>query len=154
MKKNLSISAILFGSLVLSAPAHALSYNFTNVIHPNAPNIWAFGINNSGNVVGYYTDSTNSIAHGFIYNGSTFTDLNDPNGVNSTYAQSINNSGVVVGYYIDSNFNRIGFIYNGSTFTDVIPPNAVYDTYAFGINDSGVVVGSYFDSNNIGHGFI
>jgi len=141
------------GSLVLSAPAHALSYNFTNVIHPNAPNIWAFGINNSGNVVGYYIDS-NFNRIGFIYNGSTFTDVIPPNAVDETYPSGINNSGVVVGSYYDSNYNTIGYIYDGSTFTDVIPPNAVYDTYAFGINDSGVVVGSYFDSNNIGHGFI
>jgi len=60
-------------------------------------------------VVGNYYDSNNN-SIGFIYNGSTFTDLIDPNGVNGTDAYGINDSGVVVGYYANSNNNGIGFI--------------------------------------------
>ena len=50
-------------------------------------------------VVGYYTDATGH--HGFIYNGSAFTSLNDPSAdqnVGVTYAAGVY-GGLVVGNY-------------------------------------------------------
>ena len=66
-----------------------------------------------GNVVGYYVDAGN-VSHGFLYNGTTFTTLDDPNagqgagqGTNVT-AVSGNN---VVGYYQDASGVEHGFLY-------------------------------------------
>ena len=103
--------------------------------------------------MGYYND-VNYTSHGFIYSGGTFTDLNDPYGVNGTFVNGINNNGDVVGYYNDVNYTSHGFIYNGTTFSDLNDPNAVNGTYAEGINNFDDVVGFYNDTTDHGHGFI
>jgi probable HAF family extracellular repeat protein len=89
---------------------------------------YAYGINNSGTVVG--TTYVNGTAHGTIWSGSGGTDL----GANS-YAMAINNSGEVVGG-------------NGDAFTAVngqvqslANPSGVNWSAAYGINDAGTVVG-------------
>ena len=142
-KNNLSISGILFSSLVLSAPAHAL--NFTSISHPNSNGVGTIytvitGINNNGKVVGYYTD--NSYRYdGFMYNGTSFTDIKSPDS-SQTFPYGINDHGDVSGYYFVNTGGSHGFIYNSTSFTDLNAPNAVY-TYAFGINNNGDVVGYY-----------
>jgi probable HAF family extracellular repeat protein len=69
---------------------------------------YAEGINNSGEVVGFYVDS-GGIDHAFLYNHNSATHwitLDDPNASQNfdvgTYAEGINNSGEIVGYYVDS----------------------------------------------------
>jgi hypothetical protein len=61
--------------------------------------------------VGYYKDQK-SAGHGFAYNGSTFTAINDPMG-SDTSATGISGN-AIVGTYQDSNFVTQGFVYNGS----------------------------------------
>ncbi len=89
---------------------------------------YAYGINNSGTVVG--TTYVNGTAHGTVWSPSGATDL----GANS-YALAINNSGEVVGG-------------NGSAFTVVNgqlqslgSPQGIGWSAAYGINDAGTVVG-------------
>jgi hypothetical protein len=75
------------------------------------------------------------ILKGFLYNGSTFTDIIYPSS-SGTIAYDIDGSnivGVAVG-----NFNPKGFLYNGSTFTDIIYPGAT-QTEIFGIDGSNIV---------------
>jgi len=69
----------------------------------------AEGINDAGQIVGYYLDSS-QVAHGFLYSGSTYTTIDDPLGTKGTVAQGINDAGQIVGYYIDSGGNTHGFI--------------------------------------------
>ena len=73
---------------------------------------WAEGIDGN-NIVGYYWDISEQY-HGFIYNGSTYTRLNDPLEAYGTAASGISGNNVV-GYYADSSDNDHGFIYNIST---------------------------------------
>jgi probable HAF family extracellular repeat protein len=47
--------------------------------------------------------------HGFIYDGSTYTTVDDPSGVSGTYATGINNRGQIVGYYLDGHQTH-GFV--------------------------------------------
>ena len=42
------------------------------------------------------------IHHGYLYNGGTYTAIDDPLGTNGTYAQGINDAGEIVGYYYDA----------------------------------------------------
>jgi hypothetical protein len=58
---------------------------------------------------------------GFLYNGSTFTDIIYP-GALQTIALGIDGSNIV-GFALVGGTNR-GFLYNGSTFTDIIYPGA------------------------------
>ena len=102
------------------------------------------------NIVGYYMDSSNNF-HGFLYNGSTYTTLNDPLARNGTFAYGISGSNIV-GYYVDS-FGEHGFLYNGSTYTTLNDPLAPNATNAYGISGNNIV-GCYSDSSNNVHGFI
>jgi len=69
------------------------------------------------------------IFRGFLYNGSTFTDIIYP-GLTSTIANDIDGSNIV-GSATIGGVTR-GFLYNGSTFTDIIYPGAT-STSAQGI---------------------
>jgi hypothetical protein len=75
------------------------------------------------------------ITKGFLYNGSTFTDIIYP-GATGTRAYAIDGSSIVG--VATGNFNPKGFLYNGSTFTDIIYPGAS-QTEVFGIDGSNIV---------------
>jgi len=70
------------------------------------------GVNNNGDIVGYYLDSKH-VKHGFVDIGGTFTTLDDPHAGHAkgegTEALGINDSGEIVGIYIDSSGHHHGF---------------------------------------------
>lgn len=102
---------------------------------------YAYGINNSGTVVG--TTYVNGTAHGTIWNGSSTTDL----GAN-TYAMAINNSGEVVGG------NGDAFAVVNGQLQNLGNPQGVNWSAAYGINDSGTVVGDGQMANGTFRGII
>ncbi len=112
------------------------------------------GIDNFGDIVGYYYDG-NSQAHGFTYtgsftsiNGSAFTTLDDPFGVNGTFITGVNNIGDIVGTYLDANFDLHGFIDKNGIFINLDSPAALDGTNVTGINRADTVVGYFTDTNN------
>jgi probable HAF family extracellular repeat protein len=114
----------------------------------------AYGINASGQAVGYYTDSGGR-DHGFLLNGGSYTNFDDPDAGNSgqTVAQGINNLGQIAGYYINGP-QELGFVKTGNSYPFIINPNNVNNvTLAHGINSSGEVVGEYTDAAGT-HGFV
>lgn len=132
---------ILFG--VVTEARSDYTYSYEAIEYPGASGTRAEGINDSGQIVGSYTDSGGA-THGFLYDGlQLFTPIDYPNAM-STVATDINNSGLIVGYYRDATNSLIrrGFLYNGTAFSSLHYPGAVY-TYAEGINDSGHIVGYY-----------
>ena len=89
------------------------------------------------------------VNRGFVYNGSTFTDIIYPGSTN-TQAFGIDGSNIV-GRATVSGIVK-GFLYNGSTFTDIIYPGATF-TQARGINGSNIV-GSVFLGGIYSDGFL
>ncbi len=81
---------------------------------------YAQGINDAGQIVGFYADSGH-IDHGFLYFDGVFTTIDDPLGVNGTVVTGINNLGQVVGYYKDA-----GGAFHG--FEAAIPNTTAEDT--------------------------
>ncbi len=81
----------------------------------------AYGINDAGQIVGDYADSSGAV-HGFLYSGGSYTTLDDPSGTNGTIAHGINDAGQIVGYYIDSSGTEHGFLYSGGTYTKLDDP--------------------------------
>jgi probable HAF family extracellular repeat protein len=119
----------------------------------------AFGINNSGQIVGAYVNASGT--HGFLYDPTSnmfppYFTLNDPlaTGPEGTTASGINASGQIVGYYQDGGLRHHGFLLSGGAYTTLDDPSAAGgDTFAEGINSSGQIVGSYSNATGT-HGFV
>ena len=97
----------------------------------------AFGINASGQVVGYYNDNTGGGSHGFLYSGGTDTALDDPEGGSNgiTIPQAISDSGRIVGFYQGQGTQPIGFIETGGNYTNLGDPQpGTSSTIVHGIN--------------------
>jgi hypothetical protein len=71
---------------------------------------WATGIDNHGDIVGYYVDG-GGITHGFVDLGGTYQTVDDPNAGpgGGTEILGVNNALMVVGYYVDPNGVFVGF---------------------------------------------
>src|SRR2546427_799361 len=108
------LSAVLSLSVLRNTvvAAQDASYTFTTIDVPfsDALATIARGINNQGQIVGYYIDSPASRAHGFRYATEPF---------------GINNRGQIVGLYIDpggTNPGQHGFRYAAGVFTPLDVP--------------------------------
>ncbi len=123
------------------------------------PSTWtsttATGVNNSGVIVGFFSDCAGCVS-GFIDNGGTFSTPTDPLGTNPMFF-GINNNGQIVGTDTAADGSSEGFLYNmnTNTWTMVVDPNQVTTPNGFnisgttlnGINDLGQLVGFYADAN-------
>ncbi|MDO8336094.1 MAG: HAF repeat-containing protein, partial [Candidatus Saccharibacteria bacterium] len=103
----------------------------------------AFGINNSGQVVG--ASNTVGSRHAFLYANGTMSDLGTLGGYQDSQAQAINNNGQVVGYSAGSNDPSINHharatLWNNGLIVDLEglsngPTNAIVSD-AISINDN------------------
>jgi probable HAF family extracellular repeat protein len=109
----------------------------------------AYGINDSGAIVGFYKDSS-GVTHGFLLKGKTYTTLDVP-GASSTVALGINNGGSIVLFWVNSKGAIESSIYNGETYKTINVPGAA-SSFAENINSSGDVVYGWLDSSNVSHG--
>jgi len=131
-----------------STPDTPYAYNettgvFTVITIPGSPGgAQATGINNSGQVCGFYIDAM-GVNHGFLLISGNLTTLDAPN---STFTQALglNNRGQVVGAYMDQMGNTHGFVWTSAGgFRTIDDPNGAGTTIVNGINDHGVLVGFY-----------
>src|SRR5262249_19300260 len=121
-----------------------------NIDPPSATSfIEAFGINASGQIVGYYD---NTQRHGFLYSGGTYTTLDVPM-TTYTEADGINDLGHVVGTY-QAGGKFLGYIYRNGRSTTLDAPLGTVETVAQGVNNADQVVGFYIGSNSVFHGFL
>ena len=123
---------------------------------PNLPgggvNVFASGINNLGQIVGWYTDATGG--HGFLDSGGAFTRIDVPfAGATSTTIHGINRSGAMVGTYTDATGTH-GFLDSEGAFTRIdVPFAGATSTTIHGINRFGTIIGTYTDATGT-HGFL
>ena len=74
-------------------------------------------LSNGTNVVGFYVGSDN-LSHGFLFNGSSYTTLDNPRGAGGTTAFGISGANIVGSYSDNAEFPDVqGFLYNGGTYT-------------------------------------
>ncbi|NVN92516.1 MAG: hypothetical protein HXX11_18230 [Desulfuromonadales bacterium] len=166
--KIMSVMVIL-ALLILTSAARAASYTFQSFDEPNAfvypgyEGTQPRGINDKGQVSGYYRDSP-GYHHGFIRSsdGTTYTSFDCTssvcNGSGWSYGAGINTSGVAVGYCLGTSLGyHRGFMRSaGGAYTAVEDP-LVQRTYqddgttVSGINDKGQMVG-YYTVTTGGHG--
>ena len=137
------IRGIGLAVLLVSVAANARAQSYTAIdlgsTLPGGSVTYAFGINNSGQVVGTATIAGGH-PHAFRYSDGILTDLGAPSGSYS-YGRGINNAGQVVG--MTMSLGASVFVYSGGMpFNGETHPWIVD---AYGINDSGQVVASSYD---------
>jgi hypothetical protein len=118
-------------------------YSFTTVDVPGAGVTYAWGINDSGQIVGA------SSLGAFLDTGGSFTTIDVP-GVSETTAFGINDSGQIVGSF-GFGVRSHGFLDTGGSFTTIDVPGAAITLS--GINNSGQIVGYFIDATGQ-HGFL
>jgi hypothetical protein len=115
-----------------------------NALLPANFNSQATGVNNSGEVVGFYVNAAGNFV-AFMDVGGTITSFEFPGSL-STQALGVNNLGEIVGDYLDAGGVMHGFLDNLGAFTTLDPTGSTATTIN-GINDQGTVVGFFVDAN-------
>jgi hypothetical protein len=104
------------------------------------------GINNWGNIVGWYNTSSSTSGFKRFSNGGTIK-LAFP-GASSTFPTSINDHGMIVGsYFVGSGGGQLpqnGFIYSQGNWATLNYPGALF-TELVGVSNNGVIVGNATD---------
>lgn len=133
----------------------------TTLDFPGANFTRAFGINQSGVVVGEWAtfdDSGNIIAYGgFIWKDGVFTNANFFPGAGVGAVLGINEKGDLVGgWYSDLTSPDLhGFVYSGGHFVSFdVPFSGASATQPNDINELGQIVGLYNDADGLNHGFL
>jgi hypothetical protein len=129
--------------------------------YPGAISTWAFGINDLGQVVGYYQNQPpvdccflrDTWSHGFLWDKASgeYRTIDNPLADTirggPTWLMGINNKGQIVGFYFGDNrvfFQVYSFVYDNGTFTPVEHPDAwEASTFIYGFNNNGQIFGEY-----------
>jgi probable HAF family extracellular repeat protein len=146
--RRVAVGLILAAALTSSALALPTGYSFQTLDDPNAASgTVAYGINDAGQVTGWYNDGL-SIVHAFVYDAGAWTTI-DKNPLNSsggdTQGFGINNSGQIVGGLFDNlNLGHNAF-FDGTSWSELgdDPSGAKNSTTYTGINNSRVMSGIY-----------
>jgi len=150
----ISILAVLFvfpliGTFAQQAPDSIHITVLTTFDYPGTGNSTApQKINDAGDIVGSYTDSS-GVTRGFIrFRDGTFSaPIVEPNDTeNFTRPIGINNSRLISGEYAGSDGHLHGFFLSFSTFREYDVPNSV-DTELGGINNAGDFAGGFVPTN-------
>ena len=152
LKLNLA-QLFIFGLILLSLTLSAQAKIIIPINVPGATNTFATGVNNAGQVVGFYLDAGYS-RHGFLLSGGLITTFDVPGAIR-TYPTGINDSGQIVGSWSDGSvwWDR-GFLRSvGGAFSTLDEPSATTGTYPSGINNAGQIVGEYY-IQGFPHGFL
>jgi fibronectin type III domain protein len=129
-------------------PSASILYQISSMDVPSSNYTYATGINSSGQVVGYYLDSSN-MQHGFLLSAGTFSTIDYPGAETEwgTQLWGINDSGAIVGghgpVYIGVAY---GFVFSGGVFSSInfsTAPGSALGANAMAINNSGQIVGEY-----------
>jgi hypothetical protein len=149
---------IVGGWIVSSGFSHGFelsSGTYTQLDYPGSIQTFANRINNNGDIVGYFDDST--ATHGFLLSGTTYTSIDVP-GATATFTVGINDAGDIVGLYCTTSqcvldfTGSHGFLLKGGTLTNIDFPGAT-SSGAANIDNKGQIVGVYRDCGGLIHTF-
>ncbi len=138
------------GSIKPSASNAAQSPNFTVIDFPGALSTQAWGINEAGDIVGYYTVE-GPVIHAFLLRNGEFTSIEFPERINTLGIKSTTDGRVVGCYHdMDAMGSMHGYVWseeNGYSSFDL--PFSMHN----GITPDGDIVGLYGDEDNR-HGYL
>ncbi len=155
---NNSVAAGFY--LDANGASHGYTYtlgtaSYTTIKIGGATNIAATGINDNGQVCGFFTSGKATTGFVRSANGGVITKFKVPN-TNFTQLLGINNEGVAVGFYMDKAGATHGLYYtpaNGN-WTTIDDPNGAGGTVVNGINNMNQLVGFYTDAAGNTHGML
>jgi hypothetical protein len=126
---------------VLGSWAAQAGYTFTSIDYPGVPFIEVFGVNNSGQVVGFSVVS-------FVYDSKTgaFTTVPDDPDYLGTAVLGITEAGVMSGIVISDDFAELGFVRSKKGTFTVFSKPGWDNTEVRGISNTGLVTGYAFDN--------
>ena len=128
-------------------PAALAQGTYTQIDYPGAFSTQAVGIDDAGNISGWYEDQ-NTALHGFVLRNGNYISVDYPGTTGGTALYGMNNVGQVVGV---GGAGPFFYDMNAQTFTLISYPN-VSSTGPSAINNAGVVVGQV-DTNKGLYGF-
>ncbi len=141
------------------APAQATSYTITALNRPGYDVTSLWGINNSGQMVGYNAGGSLEFDQAFSYDGATFTSLTGPAGAIASNAVGISDGGVVVGSYatsfsLEADGSKVldpghGFIYASGNYTTFDVAGGV-NTQLRGISPDGRHLSGFYSDAGTG----
>jgi hypothetical protein len=145
-----------------SGLAFASSSGGLTILPAAAPGITAsqtaFGINNSGEIVGQFTNNATGATPGYLYRAGAYTILSPVGNAEVTNAQGVNDEGLVTGFYSTDGVHQHGFFYDSVTQSYTLPPDPnvanLFLTQFLGLNDNGLAVGYYQTADGSQHGFL
>jgi hypothetical protein len=126
---------------------------------------WAQGINDLGEIAGYYADAT-GLTHGYVRSAfGQFKSFDAPDGENGTSPLFISLAGDVVGYALDTNLLFHAFLRRADgTIVDFVGPGSCtagilggcYGSSATTVDLAGTAVGHFEDNsgNFVAHGLL
>jgi uncharacterized membrane protein len=150
-RKRIALAAAGLTALGLTVGADERSRRFTTIDFPGSVSTTPNGINDRGEVVGAYTDSSNG-THGFVRIGEEFRSIDFP-GALLTQARGISPAGEIVGAYRvagEPPVNIHGYLLTrGGEFRRVDFPGHT-NTIAQRIGPDGTILGCYHDTDTMG----
>lgn len=124
---------------------------YNEIAAPGATGTIASAINDSSEVVGWWTDNS-AKNHGYFWQSNVLTSFDVP-GALSTEPFAVNASGEIAGIWNDGITNH-GFLRDSlGNFTTFDPPGATI-TWTRSINTSGQISGAFVDALDVEWGFI
>ena len=124
---------------------------FTAIDFPGATTTQAWGINLSGDIVGFYV-SADKVTHGFLKSRGQYTSIDFPGAI-STAAYGINSRGDIVGTHVDATGlpggGGHGYLLQQGSFTNLDYPGHL-NTRTQRISDDGQIVGCFHDTDTMG----
>ncbi len=154
------MNRLLFAiSITLTSTSFAQTFTYAPINVPGAFFTYARGINNNGEIVGFYKTTQcfdydikvpDCPTKGFKYVNGTYIKLMVPNGV-ATAIMGVNDLGDLVGFYTKADHTTHGFIwYHQNVIKTIDFPGMSTGTVPFGINKAGTVVGGVWGINGGG----
>ena len=139
-----------------SAKQTGVNLSFELVDFPRSPDSTALGLNNRGDIVGFYGPDVplyEGTEQSYLLEGNNFQELIYP-GASYTGALGINKSRKIVGWYTNPGDNLHAFLRKGKTYANIDYPNSDNNT-ASNINDAGIIIGIWFNNaDDTVHGFV